>query len=297
MTTTHAYDEPQPLHFSAVSNLMNKFTSKERDAETGLDYFGARYYSAPQGRFMRPDPLLSSGRPFEPQSWNRYAYVLNNPLKYSDPAGLYEFADCNGDAKCLKYQDGFRKALGAAKSALDSGMLSDEESESLSTMLNYLGDEGPGKGHGRIVFGSLNGNEGGAYLGNDVLKFDMGKLTSLSQRKDVGNQKYDLTTIMAGVIAHEVVHDYDDSKGILPMTVRAARYNQDMQMIESSERHAYDTESFVFKGLNATDPGGLWRTNWVTEGLSKVDKETLRSIGVERGVKRSMDDIKQQIRK
>jgi hypothetical protein len=45
MTTTYAYDEPQPMHFSAAFNLMNQFTSKERDAETGLNYFGARYYS------------------------------------------------------------------------------------------------------------------------------------------------------------------------------------------------------------------------------------------------------------
>jgi RHS repeat-associated protein len=50
-----------------------KFTGKERDAETGLDYFGARYYSAAQGRFMSPDPVLSSARLWDPQSWNRYS--------------------------------------------------------------------------------------------------------------------------------------------------------------------------------------------------------------------------------
>lgn len=65
------------------------FTGKERDAETGMDYFGARYFSGAQGRFTSPDPLLSSGRPDNPQSWNRYAYVLNNPLRYTDPSGLY----------------------------------------------------------------------------------------------------------------------------------------------------------------------------------------------------------------
>jgi hypothetical protein len=41
MTPTYAYDGPQPMHFSAASNPMNRFTSKERDTETGLDYFGA----------------------------------------------------------------------------------------------------------------------------------------------------------------------------------------------------------------------------------------------------------------
>ena len=65
-----------------------KFTSKERDAETGLDFFGARYMSSAQGRFTSTDPLLNSGRPWEPQSWNRYVYTLNNPLKYKDSKGL-----------------------------------------------------------------------------------------------------------------------------------------------------------------------------------------------------------------
>jgi RHS repeat-associated protein len=55
-------------------------TSKERDIETGLDYFGARYYASMQGRFITPDSLLSSGKPEEPSSWNRYVYTLNNPL-------------------------------------------------------------------------------------------------------------------------------------------------------------------------------------------------------------------------
>jgi RHS repeat-associated protein len=68
-----------------------EFTGKERDAETGLDYFGARYFSGAQGRFTSPDPLLNSGRPDSPQSWNRYAYVSNNPLKFIDPAGLWEW--------------------------------------------------------------------------------------------------------------------------------------------------------------------------------------------------------------
>jgi RHS repeat-associated protein len=74
---------------SAAFNLMNQFASKERDAETGLDYFGARYYSGAQGRFTSPDPLMASANVADPQSWNRYAYAGNNPLKYTDPLGLF----------------------------------------------------------------------------------------------------------------------------------------------------------------------------------------------------------------
>ncbi len=65
-----------------------KFTGKERDAETGLDYFGARYFSAAQGRFTSPDPtILALNRLVNPQRWNMYGYALNNPLKYVDPDG------------------------------------------------------------------------------------------------------------------------------------------------------------------------------------------------------------------
>ena len=71
-------------------NVRQQFTAKERDVETGLDYFGARYYGSLRGRFTSVDPLLASGRASLPQSWNRYSYVLNNPLKLVDPYGLVD---------------------------------------------------------------------------------------------------------------------------------------------------------------------------------------------------------------
>lgn len=65
-----------------------RFTGKERDAETGLDYFGARYYSQRLGRWGSVDPSLNIGKSLvDPQLWNRYAYVTNNPLRYIDPDG------------------------------------------------------------------------------------------------------------------------------------------------------------------------------------------------------------------
>src|SRR6266851_1285953 len=70
------------------------FTGKERDAESGLDYFGARHYSSTMGRFMSPDPSgLYYADQTNPQSLNLYSYVLNNPLKFTDPTGLYCYYD------------------------------------------------------------------------------------------------------------------------------------------------------------------------------------------------------------
>jgi RHS repeat-associated protein len=62
-------------------------SSKERDAETGLDYFGARYLSSAQGRFTSADLPLYDQSPFDPQSWNLYSYGRNNPLVNVDPSG------------------------------------------------------------------------------------------------------------------------------------------------------------------------------------------------------------------
>lgn len=74
--------------YNAADNVRQKFTGHEHDGETGLDYARARYFSEPQGRFVSPDPLLASGKLAVPQSWNRYTYVLNNPLVLVDPDGL-----------------------------------------------------------------------------------------------------------------------------------------------------------------------------------------------------------------
>lgn len=61
--------------------------SKERDSETGLDYFGARYMSSAQGRFTSPDEPLADQDEGNPQSWNLYTYGRNNPLSFTDRDG------------------------------------------------------------------------------------------------------------------------------------------------------------------------------------------------------------------
>jgi RHS repeat-associated protein len=74
---------------SSGSGNHYKFTGKERDSESGLDNFGARYYSSQYGRFMSPDPSNLSVDFWLPQTWNRYSYVLNNPLQMVDRNGQW----------------------------------------------------------------------------------------------------------------------------------------------------------------------------------------------------------------
>jgi RHS repeat-associated protein len=75
--------------YSTTDKLSLKFTGKGRDYESGLglDFFGARYYGGAQGRFTSPDEPLMDQDPGDPQSWNLYGYVRNNPLRFMDPTG------------------------------------------------------------------------------------------------------------------------------------------------------------------------------------------------------------------
>jgi RHS repeat-associated protein len=112
----YGYDETLPSRH-AYDRHADLSTSPARDGgclarlpcpnslETGLDYFGARYYSGAQGRFTSPDEFpggivdpvtgLQVGQPgplpyadiTDPQTLNKYAYVRNNPLRYTDPNG------------------------------------------------------------------------------------------------------------------------------------------------------------------------------------------------------------------
>jgi RHS repeat-associated protein len=73
-------------------------TGKERDSETGLDFFEARYFSGAQGRFTTPDEPLADQNFSYPQSWNLYAYGRNNPLRFFDLDGRKCVQTSNGPA-------------------------------------------------------------------------------------------------------------------------------------------------------------------------------------------------------
>jgi len=116
-------------------NIRQKFTSQERDNETGLDYFLARYYSSSQGRFTSVDPFnialdtqvaaelnperaraLFNAYLSQPQQWNRYAYAINNPLLYVDPTGESIQLSNDKDERERQLQ-ALREAVGAEAGA------------------------------------------------------------------------------------------------------------------------------------------------------------------------------------
>jgi RHS repeat-associated protein len=95
--TDYAYDAVSRMCDASVQHAVwdYKFTGKERDQESGLDNFEARYLGSSLGRFMSPDPM--GGKTEDPQSLNRYAYVRNNPLTLTDPTGMNFGLPCSGD--------------------------------------------------------------------------------------------------------------------------------------------------------------------------------------------------------
>jgi RHS repeat-associated protein len=88
MQTEFIYDcIPQFVHSCVL--IAPRSTGKERDTESGNDYFGARYYFSNMGRMMSADPHSGTMlHIFNPQRWNMYAYALNNPLTFVDPTGM-----------------------------------------------------------------------------------------------------------------------------------------------------------------------------------------------------------------
>ena len=100
------------LSFAGGSSLhtTSQYTGKEFDSETGLYHFPARQYAPVQGRWLTPDPAgVAAMNIANPQTWNRYSYVTNNPVTRTDPSGLLtggggggpcDVGDCGGGDPC-----------------------------------------------------------------------------------------------------------------------------------------------------------------------------------------------------
>jgi RHS repeat-associated protein len=257
--------------------LRQKFTAKERDTETGLDNFGARYFGSSTGRFMSPDPLLNSGRPDNPQTWNRYAYTLNNPLKFFDPTGLYvwEPRSCGigEDMKCSKQyeqsQKKFRDALKNLEKARDSFKKESKEYNRLDAALKAFGAEGQANGVS-VGFDVKSGTATGTTtpLNNNTawnVTFHTNNLGSSGE--------------WAFTAGHEGTH-VDDFSAL----------NQNptglMNVLTpfSIEYRGYETSVFTARGLGydtfKTLNNVLWNSSW-----KEADKQTLMDKGITNTVK------------
>ncbi|WP_263357652.1 Ig-like domain repeat protein, partial [Acidicapsa ligni] len=137
------------------------FTGKERDTESGLDYFGARYYASSMGRFMSPDwSAQEEPVPYatmdDPQSLNLYNYTRNNPLSGTDP-----------DGHCCDIKDLFVGAVTGFGTYLGA-----EAGATAGALTGTFVEPGGGTFGGGVGGGLLGGATGGAIankLANSIV--------------------------------------------------------------------------------------------------------------------------------
>jgi len=102
-----------------------KFSGKERESKSEMDYFGARYYDHLRYRFISVDPMINKEEALmNPQLWNLYSYCRNNPVTFSDPNGTYEKDVHYNLTKYLALQAGFSesdaKIIASANQSIDN---------------------------------------------------------------------------------------------------------------------------------------------------------------------------------
>jgi RHS repeat-associated protein len=195
-----------------------KFTDKERDSETGLDYFGARYYSNLFSRFLTPDPLMASARAPDPQTWNRYAYARNNPLRFFDPTGLEEETaqQCRQDSKCTFV------SLNVIydKKANDGEGLTDKQKAAFASQLQEAKDE---YGEAHIHFEVTYSTEYDKAAVNVVVSDNAGGEAGASRITGNGYaiSTVDMTKADKETLSHELAHHFTgDTTGVADAIMR-----------------------------------------------------------------------------
>jgi hypothetical protein len=204
---------------------------------------------------------------------NRYAYTENNPLRYTDPTGLYKFGDCSGTAEqCLALEQRFRDSIAKAQEALKGLDPNSKEAKALQKTLKKLGDED--EGNIKINFGDAgsdkNGNPNlGRTLGNTItINYDAVD----SQAKGFNLNASESAALDAGVTTHEGAH-----AGGAPSILGLVGMH--------GEHAAYFTESVTYQGLHNNDrPFQLWNESWLTVDQHQFPVEKTREQAIQHNI-------------
>jgi RHS repeat-associated protein len=267
-------------------SVRKQFTGYERDIESELDFAQNRYYQSKHGRFTTTDPLLTSGRLVDPQSWNRYAYVLNSPLRYVDPLGLYECGTSVTEKQCQKFEQArldLEKARDHYQKKGDT-----TKADALSNALKAIGTLNDKNGLtieiGKVAKGAAaetsfgTGADGKPLLAKDA----DGKGNYVANVVMTFKSSDDMT---AEVLSHEGSHTEDRQKFIAAMFAASAKdplFSDEMakSLPENltkyvTESKAYHNSSYVqeYKGVE----GEYWKRGWAEVDRQKAINNTLRT--------------------
>jgi len=200
------------------------FTGQRRDASAGLMYYGARYYDPTLGRFVSADTLVPSAG--NPQSLNRYAYVLNNPVKYADPTGHWSEEELE-DKFGTDWRDQYfgKDSVFEGRDALLKYLLSDQVHDPFSLeiirqffeparalhslKLSFAGIDAIGA---RVVVSGGTGVFAGASV-DAVLNLTAGQF-SVFGSPALGGQIGESATVVGGITLIKNMRSNDDFRGV-----------------------------------------------------------------------------------
>lgn len=282
------------LGYTGYDGARQRFTQKERDFETGLDYFGARYYTGVHGRFTSADPLLSSGSIYNPQTWNRYSYTLNNPLKYTDATGLFVWDDSMGgstsDADLMRRRGGdaivrkrneFRSArLAAGLNALFGPNLTDAQKSEIARGVSSYGYEGKANGvvvgTGKVTAGAAAETSMGKDASGNPTFFSSSDLTNQGSAKVTANVQVTFGgTITMNDVAHEGSHvaDRQALAGAIQTLFNSPNPDPNANIALFPENVTkYATEFRAYQINSALDQARGVETNVWNRGWSEADR-------------------------
>jgi RHS repeat-associated protein len=279
---------PQPRTATlgyTTDTIRKQFTGYERDTESNLNFAENRYYNSGHGRFTSTDPLLSSGRLTDPQSWNRYAYVLNSPLRYVDPQGLYECGASVTEKQCQKFEQA-RQDLEKARDYYQKKG-DTRKVDALSNALKAIGTLNDKNGL-TIEIGKVP--KGAAA----ETKFGLDKDGTPLLAKDDGNGNYVANVVMtfksademtAEVLAHEGSHAEDRQKFVAAIFAASAKdpsftFEMAKALPENltkyvAETKAYRNSSYIQEYMGVE--GDYWKRGWAEADRQKAIDNTLRT--------------------
>ncbi|MBV9068120.1 MAG: hypothetical protein JO093_12215 [Acidobacteria bacterium] len=245
-----------------------KFTGHERDIVAGdghtLDYMHARYDNASLGRFQSVDPALDLKKVIAtPQAWNRYTYVRNNPLRFTDPTGRYT---CSGSEQECKSIEGGLVVLRAA--AAEATRANQPGAAVLNQVVDFYGKAGDKNGVA-VAVGNLGAGQAMTTGTSGIGPF---KTTTVTVDKNFLASKSDSFVRLANGFAHEGDH------GIHQRASGMASTRSDIKFLEVS---AYRTQGYIYSALKIDDHDfGIWTTTngWDPAAINAAAEASTQSV-------------------